>query len=63
MTPERQEIAMAVINGQLSADHLTWEEVEEIERRVYDLIIERELEKASESGKIVFSGVEQGVLN
>ena len=38
MTPERQMIVMAVFEGKLTADHITMEELEEVEELVFDLI-------------------------
>lgn len=56
MTEERALVAQAVLEGKLSADHLTMDELDEIQWRVADLVFERELEKAQAAGKAVFEG-------
>lgn len=57
MTEERQMIAMAVLNGDLGAEYLTEEEVDEIQLRVMDLVMEKELLNAQTRGKAVFTGL------
>lgn len=41
MTDERRLIMMAVLEGKLSADSVTMEEIEELEEVVFDLVAER----------------------
>ena len=43
MTEERQLIAIAVLEGQLSVDMLTVEEVAEINERIFDIIAKKHL--------------------
>jgi len=38
MTDERQLVVLAVLDGKLPADSLTWEEIEELEEAVFDAI-------------------------
>lgn len=38
MTDERILVAMAVFEGKMPADSLTWEEIEELEEAVFDAI-------------------------
>lgn len=63
MTPERQAIARAVLEGLMSPDALTMDELRYIEDTVNELIGEKILQKSIDEGKIVFIGVENGVLN
>ena len=57
MTEERQMVAMAVLNGDLGAEYLTEKEVDEIQQRVMDLVMEKELLNAQARGKSVFLGL------
>jgi len=59
MSPDRLEIVRAVLNGQLSAEYITDSEMVEVEETVMDLICIQKMEE----GKIVFSSVENGMLN
>lgn len=59
----RQEIVIAVLEGNLSPDFLTMDELNEIENRVHAIIMDREIEKALAQGKNVFNGIDNGVLN
>ena len=58
MTEERQMVAMAELNGDLGAEHLTEGEVAEIQERVMDLVMEKELLAAQARGKSVFTGLQ-----
>lgn len=58
MSPKRQALALRVLEGKADPDLLTWDEILEIEKRVHELIFEKEIELAVEEGKIVFSGFE-----
>jgi hypothetical protein len=63
MKKDRQEIVIAVLNGSLSPDYITIDELNEIESRVHAIIMDREIEKAFAQGKNVFNGIDNGVLN
>lgn len=54
MTPDRQEVMQAVLRGELSADHVTAEEIRELEECIMDAIIE----KRAQSNPSVFSGMD-----
>lgn len=41
MTDERMLVAMAVFEGKLPADELSWEEIEELEEAVFDAIVNK----------------------
>lgn len=58
MRPDRQALAIKVLEGKADPDLLTWEEIIEIEERVHELIFKKHLELAVMEGKIVFSGFE-----
>ena len=62
MNEDRILVAQAVFEGKLSADHLTMAEIDEIQCRVIELVMEKELEKALAAGKAVFEGVEGDTL-
>jgi len=55
MNEERQLVAQAVLAGDLDADQLTWEEVQEIELLVADLVAEKTLIEQAKLGKNVFA--------
>lgn len=55
MSEERQMVAQAVLAGELDADHLTWEEVEEIQQLVAELAAEKTLIERAKVGKAVFA--------
>jgi hypothetical protein len=63
MNPKRIAVIQAALRGEISASNLTMEELVELEAVVQNLVTDRILEKAMADGKIVFSGVDQGVLN
>ena len=41
MTDDRQLVALAVLEGKLPADALSWEEIEELEEAVFDAIADK----------------------
>ncbi|CAB4137366.1 hypothetical protein UFOVP328_21 [uncultured Caudovirales phage] len=55
MSEERQLVAQAVLAGELDADHLTWEEVEEIQLLAAELVAEKTLIERAKVGKAVFA--------
>lgn len=55
MNEERQLVAQAVLAGDLDADQLTWEEVQEIETLVAELVAEKTLIEQAKLGKNVFA--------
>lgn len=63
LTTDRIKVLDLVIKGKLPASAMTMEELEFIEQRVYDLAEERHLTEAVDNGKIVFSGVVDGLMN
>jgi len=63
LTTDRIKVLDLVIKGKLPASAMTMEELEFIEQRVYDLAEERHLAEAVDNGKIVFSGVVDGLMN
>jgi len=65
MRKDRQLVAKAVLEGQLSADHLTMKEIREIEFRVNNLIMEKHMEALQLAGKTVFWDIDgtTGELN
>ncbi len=61
MTPERQMIAWAVLQGELSEDHLTLDEVEEIQLRVQEAVMDRKMVDLHTAGThSVFWGCDNG---
>lgn len=65
MRKDRQLVAKAVLEGQLSADHLTMKEIREIEFQVNNLIMEKQMEALQLAGKTVFWDIDgtTGELN
>ena len=55
MNEERQLVAQAVLAGDLDADQLSWEEVQEIETLVAELVAEKTLIEQAKQGKNVFA--------
>jgi hypothetical protein len=41
MKPNRREVMQAVLDGKLSADHVTMDEIRELETMIMDAIIEK----------------------
>jgi len=62
MTEDRQMIAEAVLDGIIGAEYLTDSELAEIEIRVQEFCMQREMDTAQERGCSVFDGVEGGDL-
>ena len=54
----REMVIRAVLDGQLSADYLTIDEVREVEELAFDLAMEKQLEEAMLAGKAVFWGLD-----
>ena len=54
----REMVIRAVLDGQLSADYLTIDEVREVEELAFDLAMEKQLEEALADGKAVFWGLD-----
>jgi hypothetical protein len=54
----REMVIRAVLDGQLSADYLTLDEVHEVEELAFDLAMEQQLEEAMLAGKAVFWGLD-----
>ena len=54
----REMVIRAVLDGQLSADYLTLDEVREVEELAFDLAMEKQLEEALLAGKAVFWGLD-----
>ena len=54
MTDDRKEVMRLVLAGELSADHVTREEITELEEIIMELIIE----KKAQNNPMVFSGIE-----
>ncbi len=60
MSPDREMIALAVLEGKLPESMLTSDEVDEILLRVQEAIMEKTMNELYESGKSVFWGVDSG---
>jgi len=58
MNTDREMIAQAVLDGVISADYLTDLELEEIEFRVQEFCMQKEMDRAVERGCAVFDGIE-----
>jgi len=54
MRKDRILVVKAVLEGQLSADYLTEKELKEVEYRVHNLIMEKQMEELQAAGKTVF---------
>ena len=57
ITEAREMVIQAVLEGQLSADYLTMDEVQEVEILAFDAAMEQQLEEALLAGKAVFWGL------
>jgi hypothetical protein len=62
MTDERLMVAQAVLDGVIGAEYLTDSELEEIEIRVQEFCMQREMDSAEARGCSVFDGIEGGDL-
>jgi hypothetical protein len=58
MNHSRQMVAQAVLDGQISADHLTLAEIEELEIRTLEFAMQKEMDAAVERGLSGFKGIE-----
>ena len=58
MTEDRQMVAQAVLDGVIGVEYLTDLELEEIEFRVQEFCMQKEMDRAIERGCSVFDGVE-----
>ncbi len=58
MNPFRQMVAQAVLEGQISEQHLTLKEIEELEQQALEAAMEKEMDAAVERGCSVFDGIE-----
>jgi hypothetical protein len=64
MTPEREMIIMAVLNGKLPESMLTKAEVDEVLILVQEAVMSKRLQEAEESGNAsVFWGLEEDTLH
>ena len=64
MTPEREMIVWAVLEGKLPEQMLTQEEVDEVLITVQEAIMSKRLEEAEAAGNpIVFWGLDQDTLH
>ena len=54
MKRNRVMIVQAVLEGKLSADHLTHKEIEEIRITVENMVMEKTMEELQAAGKTVF---------
>jgi len=62
MNHSRQMVAQAVLNGQISEEHLTLAEIDEFFEMVCDAATEALLQDAVERGCSVFEGIEGDTL-
>ena len=60
MTPDREMIAMAVLEGKLPESMLTKSEVDEILCLVQEAVMEKTMQDRHEAGSSVFWGVDGG---
>ena len=60
MTPEREMIVMAVLEGTLPESMLTKEEVDEVLILVQEAVMEKTMQTKHEAGGSVFWGVDGG---
>jgi hypothetical protein len=64
MTPEREMIVWAVLEGKLPEQMLTQEEVDEVMILVQEAIMDKRLEEAEAAGNVsVFWGFDQDTLH
>ena len=62
MNPFRQMVAQAVLAGQISEQHLTQKEIEELEQQALEAAMEKEMDAAVERGCSVFDGIEGATI-
>ena len=58
ISEDREMVIRAVIDGELSSDYLTMQEVKEVQELVFELAMEKQLEEAMLAGKAVFWGLD-----
>ena len=60
MTPEREMIVMAVLDGKLPESMLTQAEVDEVLILVQQAVMDKKMQELSDAGGSVFWGVDGG---
>jgi hypothetical protein len=60
MTPDREMVVMAVLDGKLSESYLTQSEVDEVVVLTQEAVMLKKMDELAESGKSVFWGVDGG---
>lgn len=60
MTPEREMIVMAVLDGKLPESMLTKEEVDEVLILVQEAVMDKKMQELHNAGGSVFWGVDGG---
>lgn len=60
MTPEREMIVMAVLDGKLPESALTKEEVDEVLILVQEAVMDKKMQELYDAGGSVFWGVDGG---
>lgn len=60
MTPEREMIVMAVLDGKLPESVLTKEEVDEVLVLVQEAVMDKKMQELYDAGGSVFWGVDGG---
>ena len=58
MEHDRAELALQVLQGQADPELLSWEEIEELEQVVGQLVMTKTMEQRMEQGGIVFEEVD-----
>ena len=58
ITEGREMVIQAVLAGDLDAEYLTLDEVQEVELLAFDVAMEQQLEEALLAGKAVFWGLD-----
>ena len=58
MNTDREMVAQSVLDGVIGAEYLTDQELEEIEFRVQEFCMQKEMDRAVERGCAVFDGIE-----
>ena len=60
MTPEREMIVMAVLDGKLPESILTKDEIDEVLLLVQQAVMDKRMQELSDAGGSVFWGVDGG---
>ena len=63
ITEERMMVMQAVFAGQIGSEHVTLAELEELNLRAEELVMEFTMASAAQRGCSVFGGVQCGALN